>query len=159
TLDAAVALKLLTFRDGRYGASEFMLDCLGREDSSAYLGEWVAFLHALMRPLAQLGDAIRTGSTPASLFEDMSVDNVPAKRMTAAMDAYGRSRGVEIANRLDFSKTRRLLDLGCGPGTYSLAIVERNPEVRATLLDLPGPIAEARRLAAARKMEDRLEFI
>src|SRR5262249_34590060 len=68
TLDAAVALKLLTFRDGRYGASEFMLDCLGREDSSAYLGEWVAFLHALMRPLAQLGDAIRTGSTPASLF-------------------------------------------------------------------------------------------
>ena len=75
------------------------------------------------------------------------------------MDAYARSRGVEIVDRLDFSKTRRLLDLGCGPGTYSLAIVERNPNVHATLLDLPGPVAEARRLAGARKMEDRLEFI
>jgi 3-hydroxy-5-methyl-1-naphthoate 3-O-methyltransferase len=159
TLDAAVALKLLTLQDGRYGTSELLLDCLGREDASAYLGEWVAFLHALMPPLALLGDAIRTGSTPGALFEDMSGDNVPAKRMTAAMDAYARSRGVEIADRLDFSKTRRLLDLGCGPGTYSLAIVERNPNVRATLLDLPGPIAEARRLAATRKMEDRLEFI
>jgi cyclopropane fatty-acyl-phospholipid synthase-like methyltransferase len=60
---------------------------------------------------------------------------------------------------LDFSRTRRLLDLGCGPGTYSIAIVERNPQIRATLLDLAGPIAEARRLAAERKMEDRLEFI
>jgi 3-hydroxy-5-methyl-1-naphthoate 3-O-methyltransferase len=159
TLDAAVALKLLSLRDDGYGASEFLIDCLGREHSSAYLGEWVAFLHALMTPLAQLGDAIRTGSTPGALFEDMTGDNVPAKRMTAAMDAYARSRGVEIADRLDFSKTQRLLDLGCGPGTYSLAIVERNPNVWATLLDLPGPIAEARRLAAARNMEDRLEFV
>lgn len=159
TLDAAVALKVLSSQDERYAAGEALLDCLGREDSPAYLGEWVAFLHALMSPLAQLGDAIRTGSTPGALFEDMSGDNIPAKRMTAAMDAYARSRGIEIVDRLDFSQTRRLLDLGCGPGTYSIAIVQRNPQVRATLLDLPGPLAEARRLAAARQMADRLEFV
>jgi SAM-dependent methyltransferase len=159
TLDAAVALKVLSFRDGRYVASEAVLDCLGRPQAAAYLGEWVAFLHALMGPLSQLGDAIKTGSTPGALFEDMSGDNIPAKRMTAAMDAYARTRGIEIADRLDFSPTRRLLDLGCGPGTYSIAIVERNPHIKATLLDLPGPIAEARRLAAARNMADRLEFI
>ena len=80
----------------------------------------------------------------AALFEDMSGDNLPAKRMTEAMDAYARTRGIEMIDRLDLSETRRLLDLGCGPGTYSLAIVERWPHVRATLLDLPGPIAEAR---------------
>jgi len=159
TCDAAVALKVLSRQDGRYAASESLLDGLGREDSPAYLGEWVAFLHALASPLLQLGDAIRTGSTPGALFEDMSGDNIPAKRMTAAMDAYARSRGIEIVDRLDFSQTRRLLDLGCGPGTYSLAIVERNPQVRATLLDLPGPIAEARRLADSRNMTGRLEFI
>lgn len=159
TLDAAVALRLLSVQDERYAASEALLDCLGREESPAYLGEWVAFLHALASPLLQLGDAIRTGSTPGALFEDMSGDNIPAKRMTAAMDAYARTRGIEIADRLDFSQTRRLLDLGCGPGTYSMAIVRRNPQVQATLLDLPGPIAEARRLAAARKMSDRLEFV
>src|SRR5438105_473055 len=54
TLDAGVALKLLTLQDGRCAAGELLLDCLGREDSSAYLGEWVAFLHALMPPLARL---------------------------------------------------------------------------------------------------------
>lgn len=159
TVDAAVALGILSVQDGRYTANEALLDCLGREESPAYVGEWVAFLHALAGPLLQLGDAIRTGSTPGALFEDMSGDNIPAKRMTAAMDAYARTRGIEVANRLDFSRTRRLLDVGCGPGTYSIAIVQRHPQVRATLLDLPGPIAEARRLAAARKVSERIDFV
>jgi len=49
--------------------------------------------------------------------------------------------------------------LGCGPGTYALAILQRNPLLRATLLDLPGPIAEARRIVAARGMTERVDFI
>jgi cyclopropane fatty-acyl-phospholipid synthase-like methyltransferase len=40
-----------------------------------------------------------------------------------------------------------------------MAIVERYPQVCATLLDLPGPIAEARQLASARNMTERIEFI
>ena len=159
TLDAAVALKILSVRDGRYLASEAFLDCLGRKDSPAYAGEWVAFMHSLAGPLLELGDAIRTGSTPGAALEDFSDDNIPAQRMTAAMDAYARSRGVEIADHLDFSQTKRLLDIGCGPGTYSMAIVDRNPHVRATLLDQPGAIAEARRIATGRGMADKLEFV
>lgn len=159
TLDAAVALKILSRVGESYSASETVLDCLAREDSPAYLGEWIAFLHSLVAPLAHLDDAIRSGSTPGAIVEDLSGDTEAARRMTAAMDAYARSRGTEIAERLDFSKVTRLLDLGCGPGTYSLAIVERHPHVRATLLDFPGPIAEARRLAAARGMERRVKFV
>jgi len=89
----------------------------------------------------------------------MSGDREPAKLMTRAMDAYARTRGIEIADRIDFSRTRRLLDLGCGPGTYSLAIIDRHPQIRATLLDLPGPITEARRIVAERGMTDRVEFV
>ena len=159
TLDAAVALEVLQSEEGRYAAGEALLDSLGREDSPAYLGEWVALLHALAMPLLHLGDEIREGSTPGTLLEDTNGDNLPAKRMTRAMDAYARTRGIEIADRLDFSATRRLLDLGCGPGTYSLAIVERNPQVQATLLDLPGPIAEARRIVEQRGMSDRVSFV
>ena len=159
TLDAAVALGILQGGAGRYTADEAFLDCLGREASPNYVGGWVAFMHAVADPLLKLGDAIATGSTPGALFEDMTGDNVPAKRMTTAMDSYARTRGVELADRLDFSQTRRLLDLGCGPGTYSIAIVQKHRELRATLLDLPGPIAEARRIATARGVSDRLEFV
>ena len=159
TLDAAVALKILSRSPAGYEAEQSLLDCLGRDDSPAYLGEWVTFLHALATPLLRLGAAIRIGEKPGALFEDMSGDAEPARRMTAAMDAYARTRGAEIADRLDFSDSRTLLDLGCGPGTYALAILERNPRLAATLLDLAGPIAEARRLVAARGMSERVEFV
>lgn len=159
TLDAAVALKILSRADGKYSASEAFLDCLGRKDSPAYVGEWVAFLRSLAAPLLELGDAIQTGSTPGATLEDFSDDNAPAQRMTAAMDAYARSRGIEIAEHIDFTGIGRLLDLGCGPGTYSMAIVEKFPEVKATLLDQPGAIAEARRIAESRGMTNHLEFV
>jgi SAM-dependent methyltransferase len=159
TLDAAVALKILSRFPEGYRSDEALLDCLGRRDSPAYLGEWVTFLHVLATPLLQLGAAIRTGEKHGALFEDMSGDSEPARRMTAAMDAYARTRGTEIAERLDFSDTRTLLDLGCGPGTYALAILERNPQMKATLLDLAGPISEARRLVAERGMSGRIDFV
>jgi precorrin-6B methylase 2 len=158
-LDAAVALKVLSREGHRYAAADAILDCLGRHDSPAYIGEWVTLMHRLATPLSRLGEEIRTGCKPGALFEDMSGDNPQASAFTRAMDAYARTRGIEIADRVDFSQTRRLLDLGCGPGTYSLAILERFPSAHATLLDLPGAIAEARRIAAERGMSDRIAFV
>lgn len=159
TLDAAVALKLLSKKDGRYSADEALLDSLGRSDSPAYLGEWLRFLHALARPMLRLGEAVRTSEKPGVQFEDLSSDNLQSRLMTQAMDAYARTRGIEIADRIDFSETQRLLDLACGPGTYSLAILERHPHARATLLDLPGPIAEARRIVADHPVADRVTLV
>jgi hypothetical protein len=46
TLDAAVAINVLHKTDDRYGAPEYLLDCLGRKESAPYLGEWISFLHA-----------------------------------------------------------------------------------------------------------------
>lgn len=158
TLNAAVALKVLVKDGEHFSASEAMLDCLGRKDSPAYLGEWVTFLHALATPLLKLDEEVRHGSKPGALYEDMSGDNLPAMRLTQAMDAYARTRGIEVVTRIDFSSTQRLLDVGCGPGTYSIAIVDRHPHIRATLLDLPGPIQEARRIVEQRGMIDRVDF-
>jgi precorrin-6B methylase 2 len=160
TLDAGVALKLLSSEPGgRYAADEAFLDSLGRPGSPAYLGEWVAFLHALAAPLFRLDESIRTGRPTATLFEGGEGDSAPARTRTAAMDSFARTRGMELVDRLDFTDTRRLLDLACGPGTYGIAIVEHCPWVRATLLDMPEPIEDARRLAAERGMTDRLEFV
>ena len=64
TLDAAVAVKILSRENEQYRAVNHFLDCLGRPESPAYLGEWVAFLHALATPLMKLGDATRTGEVP-----------------------------------------------------------------------------------------------
>src|SRR3954471_19795695 len=69
TLDAAVGLKPLSLDNQRYAAGAAMLDCLGRPDSPAYLGEWISFLRALGGPLMGLGEAIRTGVPLGTFFE------------------------------------------------------------------------------------------
>ncbi len=159
-LDAAVALRVLSKEGELYGAEEDLLDCVARPGSPAYVGEWVEFLQAFVTPLMQMPEAVRTGRPPADHVEIFESGDTPeARRMTRAMDVYARSRGIEIAQRLRFEGVHTLLDLGCGSGAYSIAITERHPHVRAVLLDLPGPIAEAKRLAQERGVTDRLTFV
>jgi len=75
------------------------------------------------------------------------------------MDVHARTRGSELAERIDFSEASTLLDVGCGSGAYSLAIVARHPAIAATLLDLPEPLAEARAMAAERGLGERVGFV
>lgn len=159
-LDAGVALGMVTKSDGMYSADEDMLDGLARPKSAIYVGEWVDFLKAFVGPLMRMPEAVRTGKPPADHRQNFeSGDTAESRLMTKAMDAYARSRGVEIAKHMSFEGVGSLLDLGCGPGTYAIAIAERYPALRVTLLDLPGPIEEAKRLAAERGVTERVTFV
>jgi C-methyltransferase len=75
------------------------------------------------------------------------------------MDAYARTRGLELVDRVDFSQFASVLDLGCGPGTYGFEIARRFPNTRVILLDLETPIGIARHLADQQGLVDRVEFI
>jgi SAM-dependent methyltransferase len=159
-LDAGVALRILSKEGALYRASDDLLDCVARPNNPAFVGEWVDFLQAFVVPLLHMPEAVRTGKPPLDHVANFESGDTPeARRMTRAMDAYARSRGVEIAKRLSFEGVNTLLDLGCGPGTYAIAIMEKHPHVKATLLDLPGPIAEAKRLAHERGVTDRVTFV
>lgn len=157
-LDGAVATGLLT-RDGEaYAAPEALVACLGRPDEAVHLGEWLTFLAAIARPLGELGESVRSGR-PAGSMVDGQRDDGPARAMTAAMDAYARTRGAEFVERLDVSGVETLLDVGCGPATYSLALVEKHPGLTALCLDLPGPIERARAAVEARGLGERARLI
>jgi precorrin-6B methylase 2 len=159
-LDGAVATSVLTRDDdGRYEAPEALARCLGDEGSDGYLGEWITFLAALAPHIGKLADAVRTGKPSGTMVDGGDGDDAPARAMTAAMDAYARTRGAEFATKLDFGDTATLLDIGCGPGTYSLAVAAEHPDVRATLLDLPGPIERARAVVARSGLAERVELV
>lgn len=159
-LDGGVATSLLSLDDGRYAAPDEQLATLGDPDSPAYLGEWITFLQALAPHIGQLAEAVRTGKPSGSMVDGQGDgDATPARAMTRAMDAYARTRGGEIAYRLDFDGVTRLLDVGCGPGSYSLAIAEQHPHVHCTLLDLPGPIEVARQVVADRGLTERVTLV
>ena len=74
------------------------------------------------------------------------------------LDRHARAEASEVAELLSDRPVSRVLDLGCGAGTYTFAVLGRNPEARATLVDRPN----ARRLVesgiAAAGMAARATF-
>jgi hypothetical protein len=64
-----------------------------------------------------------------------------ARGMAAYMHGHSAQGAVAIATSGEFASTKRLLDVGGCSGVFSMAIVQRNPEVRATIMDL-GPVCD-----------------
>jgi len=72
------------------------------------------------------------------------------------MHVIGKSMSREIAAAYDASRYTRLLDIGGGSGTYTIAFLEKNPNMSGVIFDLPDVIS----LAAERlKAEGYLERV
>lgn len=75
-----------------------------------------------------------------------------------AMHAIGRKLSEEIAVSLELGAYRKLLDIGGGSGTYTIALLERNPQLRAVLFDLADVIPMAGERLASEGLSDRVEL-
>ncbi|MGA2400627.1 MAG: methyltransferase [Syntrophobacteraceae bacterium] len=76
-----------------------------------------------------------------------------------AMHVIGRTLSDEIAGFLDLSGYRKLLDIGGGSGTYTIAFLKHNPRLKAILFDLKDVIPMARERLSAEGLLDRAELI
>jgi len=75
------------------------------------------------------------------------------------MHAIARDLAPKVAARLDLTGVRRLLDLGGGPATYAITFAQANPELKATVFDLPMPIEIARENIAKNGLTDRVDTL
>lgn len=75
-----------------------------------------------------------------------------------AMHAIGRHLSEEIAGSLDLSGFSRLLDIGGGSGTYTIAFLRRYPELRGVLFDLADVIPMARERFEAEGLLERVDL-
>ncbi len=108
----------------------------------------------------RLEDAVRTGRPQrrADMFQSLADET---EAFLGAMEALARGRGdaVVLPHRLPFDSGEHILDVGAGPGTYSIALCQAIPGLRATLFDLPGSLAVARRKVAEAGLTDRVDFV
>ena len=58
--------------------------------------------------------------------------------------------------RLDLGDCEQILDVGGGPGTYSVLIARQHPKLHCTVLDLPAVVAVAHELIASQGMSERV---
>jgi cyclopropane fatty-acyl-phospholipid synthase-like methyltransferase len=89
-------------------------------------------------------------------WEAHAADPELARRFTAAMHSVSARPAAGLAEVVDFSGVRRLLDVGGGSGALSLAVARAWPNVRCTVWEIPVVCPIATEYASAAGLGDRV---
>ncbi|MDX1948551.1 MAG: methyltransferase [Pirellulaceae bacterium] len=100
---------------------------------------------------------------PAFLFKEgeaSSMDEAATSRHLTLMLA-GRAKNIApvLAQRVDLSSARQLLDVGGGTGVYTIAFLQRYPRLRGVIFDRPPVLEVAAEFAQRHGVADRMEFV
>lgn len=142
-LDCLVSFGLLEKFDSRYQNSE-----PGSYLSSQHpltIRALVLHYSHLWHRWSRLTEIVQNGPEPDAIPLDGRDPGIQ-RAFIGAMHAIGRSLSEEIADLYDLTPFRCLLDIGGASGTYTIAFLKKNPNLRAILFDLPTviPLAEER---------------
>jgi len=154
--DAMVSLGLLE-RDGdRYRNSDTAAAFLAGQPGPD-LRPMLCFWNRISYPgWLALEDAVRAGAGQAK-FGEFSAEE--QQIFSAGVEAFSAATAASLAANYDFSRHRRLLDIGGGTGSFLLAVLRRHPALRGTLFELPGACEVARRRLAGEPEGVRIDVV
>lgn len=151
-LIACVAMGLLEKSEGKYRNSETGQKYLVR-GGELYQGDIIAHSDSVRKLWDEFENRIFIEPKP----EDPAVEH---RNFTMGMDNIAAGgRGRIFTDCIDLSGRKKLMDIGGGPGSYSIAACKRYPELTATVFDLPETIAIAREVIAREGMTDRVGVV
>ncbi len=154
-LDACVAVGLLRKEDGAYAntdaAGAFLVP-----GAPGSLVDAIRYNRDVYAAWGNLADLARTGEPVEKPALHLGED--PERTRTFVLSMHSRALGIgrAVVPQLDLTGCRKLLDVGGGPGTYSVLIAQAHPEIACTVLDLPAVVAVAKELIADQGMADRV---
>jgi predicted O-methyltransferase YrrM len=154
-LNALTAMNLLSKSDDRYSNTAVSATFLVK-DSPRYVGHIIKHHHHLVESWVQLDSAVQTGQpirTKASYDDEEWRESFLMGMFNIAMNL-----APVIVPLIDLSGRRHLVDLGGGPGTYAIQFCLNNPELKATVYDLPTTRPFAEKTIAAFGLSDRIDF-
>lgn len=81
-----------------------------------------------------------------------------ARRLTLALAGRAKNVAPYLAGKVDLGNAQKVLDVGGGSGIYSIALLQRNPHLRAIVWDRPEVLKVAQEMAATYGVADRIEL-
>ncbi|MDQ3681202.1 MAG: acetylserotonin O-methyltransferase [Actinomycetota bacterium] len=144
--DAMVALGLLEREDGTYRNGEVAATFLAGR-TPADLRPGLRLWDKISYPAwCDLAEALASGP-PREVFD---LDDELQEVVSAGIEAILAGPAAALGNAFDFSPHRRLLDIGGGTGSWTIAVAQKYPHLEATVFELPVAAQIAReRLAGA----------
>lgn len=154
-LNAIVSIGLLEKRDSRFHNTPLALRYLmeGAPDDSR-----LGLMHTvhLWDSWSTLTDCVRAGTrvTPVRA----APDDEWRRAFIGAMHKNASGRAGPVVQAVGTAGVKRLLDVGGGSGAYSIAFAQADPQLQATIFDLPPVLELARDYVAAAGLSDRVTF-
>lgn len=155
-LDALVVYGLLTKENDQYQLTpEGLFLSSDHPETSLSMA---LHLNELWNTWSHLTDAVIQGKNPARVSLSQKSEKA-TNAFIGAMHVVGRRLSQKIAEAIDLSSYHRLLDIGGASGTYTIAFLKNNPEMKGVIFDLKQviPMAEAHLREAG--LQDRVELV
>jgi ubiquinone/menaquinone biosynthesis C-methylase UbiE len=153
--DAMVTLGLLEASDGIYRnspAAAAYLASPGPGDLRPFLRFWDKISYPAWTRLA---DALASGP-PQEIFElGDGLQRVASEGIEAILAQPANA----LPTAFDFGPQQRLLDIGGGTGSWSVAVARRHQHIQGTVLDVPGTVEIARSKVAAAGLASRITVV
>ncbi len=145
-LDALVSMSLLTKEDGRYSNTPTVEECLVK-GRPGYIGDMIKHMN----------DEWSTwGELERPIFGDKPEVKDWRERFILALDNLAIDKAGALAERVNLSGKKKLLDIGGGSGAYSVAFVERYPGLSATVRDTSDTLRITKKLLAQKNLGHRV---
>lgn len=153
--DAAVALGLLDRSDGLYAngpVAAAFLSGAGPVDLRPLLRFWDKISYPAWLDLA---DTLARGPKKQIIELDESLQAIAS----AGIEAFQAGPSATLPEVVELPDNARLLDIGGGTGSWSLALADRHPGLRATVFELPVVTGVARQRITDAGLADRVDLI
>ncbi len=157
-LDACVAEGLLTVAGEQYANTAVSSAFLVR-GTPAFSANGFKYAENLYPTWGRLAELVRDGKPPMPPTRILGDDKAETRAFVMAMHERSRGIGSVLPHIVNVSGRRRLLDVGGGPGTYSVALVAQTPGLESTVLDVPGVLEVTRELVADSGYGDRVHLM
>lgn len=172
-LDALAARTGLTRRAARISVDAMVALGLVERDGDRYRNGPAAarFLAGStpidLRPLLRFWDRISYPAwetldhalTTGPQHEIFGLDEEQQQIASAGIEAALAGTARALAETVDFAGYHRLLDVGGGTGSWTIAVTRRHPHLRAAVLDLPAVAAIAEARIADAGLTDRVTVV
>ncbi len=154
-LNAMTAMNLLNKSGGLYANTPEAKTFLCKS-SPGYIGYIIKHHHHLVASWSQLDQAVLSGDPVRTQTMNSSED--ARESFLMGMFNMAMTLAPRIVPQIDLSNCRSFLDMGGGPGTYSIQFCLHNPEMKAVVFDLPTTRPFAETTIGKFGLSDRIRF-
>ena len=127
------------------------------KSSPSYFGDYYRFQvrQCLMPDFIRLDQLIRENhAIMADNWADYMSDPQKARTFILGQHSASQGGGRLLATKFDFSGYRELVDLAGGSGACSIAACQRNPQLKAVIVDFPNVLEVAKEVVAREGLSD-----